>query len=243
MMQATAEAGGHYLTSPPSKEILMTPTAQRSFVPHVSLWLLAGIVGASCGSSASPSSTTGAAVAGAADTHCGMAGNMTVQTIGVCYTSDPPASTSGCGVDFQPDTGSAGHDAGAGSDDGGTTSDFGDTLYNATGYDDDCKYQISWTSTPVAVNTNVTFTVTASRLSDGQPVHCAGIGSEAFIGNTPAVPSSGAAEMGSTGKYAVGPIKFTQSGMWTVRFHLYEECSDSNDDSPHGHAAFYVMVP
>jgi hypothetical protein len=166
---------------------------------------------------------------------------LTVQTVGICYTNDAPASTAGCGVVFQPDTG-AGADAGAPPDDGGT-GDLGATLYNATGFDDDCKYEVSWTATPVAVNTNVTFTVTVSRLSDGQPAHCAGVGAEPFIGNTPAIPTTGAAEIGTTGTYHVGPIKFTQSGMWTVRFHLYEECSDSNSDSPHGHAAFYVNVP
>jgi hypothetical protein len=28
-----------------------------------------------------------------------------------------------------------------------------------------------------------------------------------------------------------------------VRFHLHENCSDVPEDSPHGHAAFYVSVP
>ena len=48
--------------------------------------------------------------------------------------------------------------------------------------------------------------------------------------------------------YKVGPIRFDAAGnapghYWTVRFHLYEECNDSPEDSPHGHAAFYVSVP
>jgi len=44
------------------------------------------------------------------------------------------------------------------------------------------------------------------------------------------------------GVYKVGPIRFDAAGKWTVRFHLYEECNDSREDSPHGHAAFYVSV-
>jgi len=31
--------------------------------------------------------------------------------------------------------------------------------------------------------------------------------------------------------------------MWTVRFHLFEECSDAPADSPHGHGAFFFTVP
>ncbi len=45
------------------------------------------------------------------------------------------------------------------------------------------------------------------------------------------------------GIYKVGPLAFPQAGIWQVRFHLFEECSDSQDDSPHGHAAFFVQVP
>ena len=209
--------------------------------------VFSALAGASCSSSsggqpdAGPS-TTAAAVSGPADTHCGSGSSMTVQTIGVCLTNDAPSNAAACGVTFQPDTTS--DDAGAAPDDGGTDmSDYGATLYNATGYDDDCKYQVSWTATPVAVNTNVTFTVTATRLEDNQPAHCANIVVEAFNDNTPAIPPPAATETGSSGVYTVGPIQFPVSGMWTVRFHLYEECNDTPDDSPHGHAAFYVNVP
>ena len=45
------------------------------------------------------------------------------------------------------------------------------------------------------------------------------------------------------GKYSVGPIKFDAPGDWTVRFHFYENCNDAPEDSPHGHAAFFVHVP
>ena len=183
---------------------------------------------------------------GAEDTHCGSGANLTKQPVGICYTDEAPANAASCAVEYQPNTAAdAGADDGgaAPDDDGGASSDYGDTLSNATGYDDDCKYQLSWTSTPVAVDKDVTFTVTATRLSDGKPAHCAGISAEAFLDNTPAVPTRTSSEMGSSGKYAVGPLRFTQSGQWTVRFHLYEECSDWNEDSPHGHGAFLVNVP
>lgn len=35
----------------------------------------------------------------------------------------------------------------------------------------------------------------------------------------------------------------TPPGRWMVRSHLYETCSDEPEDSPHGHAAFFVTVP
>jgi hypothetical protein len=133
-----------------------------------------------------------------------------------------------------------------GSDAGVPPVDYGSTLYNSTGYDDDCKYVLSWTATPVKVNSDVTFTLTANYLTatgPGDPVHCAGVVIEAFSGNTPAISPGPASEKGSTGQYDIGPIQFSVSGMWTVRFHLFEECSDAPTDSPHGHGAFFVMVP
>jgi len=47
----------------------------------------------------------------------------------------------------------------------------------------------------------------------------------------------------SPGVYSVGPVRFDQAGRWTVRFHFFETCLDAREDSPHGHAAFYVDVP
>ena len=46
----------------------------------------------------------------------------------------------------------------------------------------------------------------------------------------------------SPGVYKVGPIKFDAAGKWTVRFHFFEGCTDT-ETSPHGHAAFLVNVP
>jgi hypothetical protein len=187
--------------------------------------LALGVVG--CGSSTS--GPTGGAVMGALDMHCG---DMK-QQVGQCITVGSDAGTPPA------------DDAGA--DDGGTTSGgsgFGATMYNAEGDDDDCKYHVVWTSSPVKRNTNVTFDLTVTRKFDNTPATGADVTVEAFLSDTHPTPTSDIPNMESAGgKYHVGPMQFDAMGDWTVRFHLYETCSDVPDDSPHGHAAFFVHVP
>jgi hypothetical protein len=91
-------------------------------------------------------SATGGPVAGAADTHCdGVAPQVTEQS--VCGTNTEPIST------------------------GAASSDYGPTHDGTVADDDDCKYHVSWSSTPIKENTNVTFTVDASVLAaPGGPV-------------------------------------------------------------------------
>ena len=93
-------------------------------------------------------------------------------------------------------------------------------------------------------NQNVTFTVTAVTKVDGLPATGANILAEVFLNDTHPAPNSGQAtsEMPG-GVYDIGPIVFDAMGQWTVRFHLHEDCQDATDDSPHGHAAFYIEVP
>jgi hypothetical protein len=124
------------------------------------------------------------------------------------------------------------------------TPDYGPTIYNSSGDDDDCKYQVIFTSTPIRRNQNVTFTVTAKTLTDLQPATGANILAEVFLTDTHPAPNSGQATTEKSGGiYDVGPIKFDAAGRWTVRFHLHEDCQDSTEDSPHGHVAFYIDVP
>jgi hypothetical protein len=138
---------------------------------------------------------------------------------------------------------SGGTDGGA-ADGGVTGSDIGATMYGAAGNDDDCKYYISWTATPIKENADTFFTVTAIRLADMMPATCAGIRPEVVLNPAVgAVPPPNPSPEIAPGVYKVGPIKFIQPGVWTVRFHLFENCSDSRQDSPHGHAAFFVQVP
>jgi hypothetical protein len=133
---------------------------------------------------------------------------------------------------------------------------YGETLYNKSGVDDDCKYDVSWTSTPVRKGESVTFTVTATSKSSGEPLEkiaAQATGAVALSRVEPYVPCDPThvppradltAQIKETapGVFSVGPIVFDESGRWVVRFHFYEECVDS-ETSPHGHAAFFVDVP
>ena len=164
-------------------------------------------------------------VEGPADMHCVRANGAPLTTpIGACAADSPDASRS---------------DAGA-----GNSSRFGATMYNAAGDDDDCKYRVSWLSSPIQKDTNVMFTLTATRLADGQPARGANVGLTAFL--TPSHPTpSPAINNGELpgGTYNIGPVIFDAPGMWTVRFSLYPTCSATPADSPQAHAAFYVAVP
>ncbi|MCL2449904.1 MAG: hypothetical protein FWD17_13240 [Polyangiaceae bacterium] len=137
---------------------------------------------------------------------------------------------------------------------------YGDTLFGQQGPDDDCKYEVSWTSTSLCEGApGVVFTLQATYLDTTMPVtgahtrieyfveapddggSCGGVA--AHIGPT-FDPSGGFYEMSETtpGTY-VGQIRFDASGPWTIRFHFDEDCSDTVDDSPHGHAAFHLLLP
>jgi hypothetical protein len=176
----------------------------------------------------------GGPVSGPADKHCaGMPSQPTNQ--GDCHVTGPL-------------------DAGTG--DGSTVSDYGPTMYGSEGDDDDCKYHVSWTSTAIAENQNVTFTVTADYKATGEPnppacsgcavagLNTSNMEAEVYLNDThPAPPTDQVVTAGAAGTYSIGPIQFDAPGKWTVRFHLFELCSDITADSPHGHAAFYVDVP
>ena len=89
--------------------------------------------------------------------------------------------------------------------------------------------------------------MTAVRLMDMMPATCAGIRPDVsfpadltVLASPP--PRNPSPEI-APGVYKVGPIQFSRAGIWQVRFHLFEECSDDPDDSPHGHAAFFIQVP
>ncbi len=172
----------------------------------------------------------GGAVSGAADTHCG----TTVQ----------PTSLASC----HPDAGAAldaavAADAAMPMDDGGMP-ELGATLFNAEGDDDDCKFHLKWTATPVCSGAGgVTFTVTATKKTDGSPLTGAAPYIEALLTDTHPAPSAGSAVEGAAGSYVIGPVKFDAAGTWTVRFHFYGDCADGVPDSPHAHAAFFVRVP
>jgi len=171
---------------------------------------------------------TGAPVAGAQDMHCySDAGNLFVSV-----------DEAQCTVDAGTDSGDPG------------ASDFGDTMYNTSGNDDDCKYSVSYvvTSGGICENEDTYFTVTLKNAIAGTPVlngtaNGSMFRAEVFLTDThPANTSkSTTVDMGG-GVYKVGPIQFDAAGQWTVRFHFFENCTDT-PTSPHGHAAFFVKVP
>ncbi len=199
------------------------------------------------------SGATGGAVVGPEDTHCDEPdGGAVVQV----------TTAAGCtaGADAAPP---AGDDGGSG-DDGGGSGDpcpgdmnaYGAVMYNNWGSDDDCKYDVSWQSTPICENQPVYFTVIATKRTDGSPLTGVEVNGQFVpanprpdvvlscdhpIPNTPAPrdPSPAVAP----GTYVVGPIVVDKPGRWVFRFHFNEECLDYSNESPHGHAAFYIDVP
>jgi hypothetical protein len=190
---------------------------------------------AACSSSSTPNAgfscdVSGGPVTGTPDTHCG----TTVQ----------PVSEASCFVDASaPDDASMTMDAGddGGSDNGG----FGATLLNDEGDDDDCKYHVKWSATPICTGGDVFFTVAITIKATSQPLTRAPVTPEVFLSDTHPAPSThpASAETSTKGTYTVGPVRFDKPGQWTVRFHFNEQCSDVLPDSPHGHAAFFVNVP
>jgi hypothetical protein len=126
---------------------------------------------------------------------------------------------------------------------GGSTADYGETMYGLTANDDDCKYAVSYTVDPICRNAGTYFIVTLKDATTGVAVPMAKTRAEVFLGDTHPAPNSGATFVESpAGVYKVGPIVFDAAGTWTVRFHFFEDCNDS-ETSPHGHAAFFMDVP
>jgi len=199
-------------------------------------------------SSASPATgPVGGPVASFTDAHCD---GQPVGTIdpAACKTPTPDTGAGGAAAD-----GTAGAAAGAANCDQTHDAEYGDTLSNSEGDDDDCKYHVSWSSTPVRLNADVTFTVTATDKTTMLPLAPLADGdvplsrldvyepcNETHLGPSQNLKPSIAQT--APGTFTAGPIKFDQSGRWVVRFHFYEECIDQ-DTSPHGHIAFFVDVP
>jgi hypothetical protein len=193
------------------------------------------------------SGATGGSVVGPQDDHCDLPdGGQIIQ----------PTTAAGCTSNVGPDSG--GGDGGGDSGDPcpGDQNAYGAVMFNNWGSDDDCKYDVSWQSTPICENQPVYFTVVVTKRTDGSPLLGVETGGTFVPANprpdvvlncthpipntpTPRDPSPAVAP----GTYVVGPIVFDQPGDWVFRFHFNEECLDVADDSPHGHAAFHIQVP
>jgi len=130
--------------------------------------------------------------------------------------------------------------------DGGdvTTIVYGPTLFNAEADDDDCKYHVKFSSSAIYENQDVNFTAMVTRKTDGMPAPVAKTSLEVFLNEMHPAPNSGQKSTENpAGTYKIGPIHFDAPGQWTIRFHIYEECSELLETSPHGHVAFYISVP
>jgi hypothetical protein len=211
------------------------------------------LLSASC-SSDTPSDTPdtntgplGGLVMGDADTHCAMQTPAVVDSA-ACMTAEASAGAGGAPAD-------EGSTSQAGASDCNAEHDamYGETLYGDSGDDDDCKYEAHWTSTPIRLKENVTFTITATDLTTGKPLEALADGKLALSRlevyepcklehRPPLLDAQAKFSETAPGVYTGGPIQFDESGRWVVRFHFYEECLDG-DTSPHGHIAFFVDVP
>jgi hypothetical protein len=208
------------------------------------------LLSASCSSDKPANTSTGPAgglVMGDADTHCDMQTPVVVDPA-ACTT--PEASMGAGGA--PPEAGSSSQ-AGASDCNAEHDAQYGETLYGDSGDDDDCKYEAHWTSTPIRLNEDATFTVTAKDLTTGKPLEALADGKLALTRvevyqpckltrRAPAQDSNATFKETAPGEYTGGPLLFDQSGRWVVRFHFYEQCLDG-DTSPHGHIAFFVEVP
>jgi hypothetical protein len=195
------------------------------------------VLTAACSSSsAKPAATTGADAAtcaapggpvmGSADAHC--AGKLQPTTMAACDVKQDAAA---------PPV---------------TDCDYGPTLENQESDDDECKYHIKWTSTPVCQG-DVIFTATLTNLADGSPA--AGVPSglylESFQPRNPKAPCDVDEQHPGQPAYLSekapgvyeGVVPFDATGLWTIRFHIHNECTAVRPDSPHGHAAFRLTVP
>ena len=213
-----------------------------------------------------PSTTSctpaGTPTTGPADMHCA---GVTPQPVNGadCDVQDagaaPTGDDSGAEDDGSAgDSGSAGGDAGGAApspgpcDENGTDGAYGSTMFGTEGDDDDCKYHVSYTVSPLCENNDTYFVVTANYLTrDGASLTGASTFAEVCLSDThpgPNIdtrPPYGNQEVveGPPGTYTIGPVQFDKAGTWTVRFHFNEFCCDVAPDSPHGHAAFFISVP
>jgi hypothetical protein len=175
----------------------------------------AGGGGGACASPGGPAT-------GPADLHCEGDSGRIVQATGKCVTGAVDAGSGG----------------------GGAEETLPGPWGGTSAADDDCKYDVNYTVTPICENQDVTFTITLKSRVDQTLVKGAEPDLEVLDPNgIPAAEGNQHFTEKSDGVYEVTGIRFNKKGKWTVRFHFFETCSDTPEDSPHGHAAFFIDVP
>lgn len=164
-------------------------------------------------------------------------------TGGPVMGTNPDCSADG-GMVITVDMAACHPEAGPPADGGMMGMGYGPTNVGTQADDDDCKYKVKWSSTPICQGANVTFTMNLDYKADGKPATGAFPYAEVFL--PPSHPAPDTKPMMTEtmpGVYTLGPYKFDQPGKWTVRFHFFPQCEDTLDETPHGHAAFFVNVP
>lgn len=204
------------------------------FLPTVLASSLLLTLASACGGGDSGGSceTSGGPVTGAADTHCTAPQPITEEA---CH----PGTARGAAPDAAPAPG----DAAAPDAPPEEEEEYGPTLFNGEGDDDECKYHYVWSSTGICQGADVYFDVTVTNKETGAPATGGDVRAEVFLDETHPAPNSDQVVVETAdGVYHVGPIRFDAAGRWTTRFHVRESCEDG-EESPHGHAAFFVDVP
>jgi len=205
-----------------SGRISICPCAKGSRLPRPtatsSLALALAVLGlgaAGCGSSG-PEGPVGGPVVGALDDHCAGVTPIVVNPAS-CHAT-PPA---------------------------GDPAEENPIHYNAESDDDDCKYHVSFTASPIRLNQNVTFKVTVTALAGAMgPVTKAAASLAGTLDNSVAIANTDPKTTESPpGTYTITPVKFPRAGRWVITYHLFEDDCVDVPDSPHGHASFYIDVP
>ncbi len=190
------------------------------------------------GNSIAMCGSPGKATPGPADDHCAMAGEDGGALVNA--VTDP------CNFAVPQDAGVP-------------SCEYGATTYGTEADDDDCKYHITWSSTPICEQPGaIIVTLVGTYKATGKPMTGAAPSAEAFTStpgdwdaatycdtNTahlgPDANMSFVEDPPGSGTYK-GPVTFDRPGVWTVRFHFFENCSDW-PTAPHGHVAFHITVP
>jgi hypothetical protein len=129
-------------------------------------------------------------------------------------------------------------------DAGAAASEYGEPFFGTQVADDQCKYDVALSTTPVCVNDAVTLRAVLKSRADATPVTGANARIDVFLSETHVAPNAGRSTTEDPpGTYTISPVRFDASGRWTVRWHFFENCGDEPEESPHGHVAFYVDVP
>lgn len=116
--------------------------------------------------------------------------------------------------------------------------------FNGEADDDDCKYHVVLLSTGAAQQSDTTLTLSVTTKATGKPTVGAAPELEVYLSDShPAPEVATKVTEPSPGTYVLAPVRFDTAGRWTVKVHLFDECTDVSEHSPHSHVSFAFDVP